>query len=86
MGTGKLTKIGLPASPKMVAGLQELIPVGLGDEKPEVTGYYDARGKVRRITADYPNGWRVRVNFNAQGVITSESAQLKLSCTIGAAA
>ncbi len=86
MGTGKLTRIGLPASPRMVAGLQELMPMGLGDEKPSITGYYDTRGKVRRIIARYPNEWEVRVNFNAQGVITSESARLKLTGTIVRAA
>lgn len=79
MGTGKLTKIGLPASPKVVKALGDLIPRNLGKGKPAVIGYYDARGRIRRLVANYPSGWHVRVNFNQNGMVTSESAALKLS-------
>lgn len=82
MSTGKLRKRSLEATPDIVDGLNELMPVGDG-AKPEITAYFDGLGRVRRMVAVYPNKWQVRVNLDARGRVTSSSASLKLTAKIG---
>ena len=72
--------------------LHELCPLGEG-ETPTVIGYRDARGNLRRVIADYPNGWQLTAHFSlpdtgpdgAEVSISSWSARLRLQTpTFGA--
>ena len=59
----------------------ELFPIGR-DELPErVLGWFTRVGRLRRARADYPNGWRLVLNFNAKGEISSIKSTLSLICT-----
>ena len=84
MATGKLKKRSLDATPDLVEALDAVMPVSQGSEA-DVTGYFDGRGKLRRVVAAYSNGWQVRVNVSANGDVTSTSASLKLVAKIGGA-
>lgn len=86
MSLGTLTKIEVTPNPDVVAELETFF--GFKPEgEPKLVGYYDRRGKLRRIVASYPDGWMCRVNINATGHVTSTSAHLKLATLkIGGAA
>ncbi|MEO0589084.1 MAG: hypothetical protein AAFZ11_00840 [Pseudomonadota bacterium] len=84
MSLGKLTKRSIePArvTPAMIAELDDAFGVHIGEGTPAVTGYYDARGKLRRIVAQYPDGWRMQLNIDAVGYVTSTSGKLKLTAS-----
>lgn len=77
MSLGPLTKIEVTPEPATIAELHEFFgfkPEGV----PSLVGYYDQRGKLRRIVATFPDGWRCQVNINATGHVTSTRADLKL--------
>ena len=83
MSLGPLTKVAVTPTPGAIAELAEHFAVQAKGE-PALVGYYDRRGKLRRIVATYPDGWRCQVNVNALGHVTSSSAKLKLATiTIG---
>lgn len=76
--SGALRKFPLDLSKvsgKLAEGFCDL---GEGAEPIEGFGYADRSGTIRRVTARYPNGWRVRINFTAKGEYSSSSASLKL--------
>jgi len=58
--------------------LSELMPIGGGAEPLSVLGHHDRAGNCRRITADYPNGWRLVVRLNTKLEVTSCSASICL--------
>ena len=78
MTLGPLIKVEVTPSPGAIAELAEHFPYKPEGE-PKLAGYYDRRGKLRRIVAVYPDGWRCQVNINAVGHVTSSSAKLKLA-------
>lgn len=86
MSLGPLTKVAVSPTPSAIAELAEHFPVKAEGE-PSLVGYYDRRGKLRRIVATYPDGWRCQVNINAAGYVTGSSARCKLATMkIGGAA
>ncbi len=83
MTLGPLTKVAVTPAPSVIAELAELFYLPPEGE-PSLVGYYDRKGKLRRIVATYPDGWRMQVNINAGGYVTSSRAQLRLpTMTIG---
>lgn len=86
MGLGKLTKRTIApekVTPAMIAELDDAFFAQFGEGTPAITGYYDARGKLRRIVAKYPDGWERRINIDAEGYRTSARAKLKLTMPSG---
>jgi hypothetical protein len=82
MSLGKLTKRMIAperVTPAMIAELEDAFIAKIGTGTPAITGYYDARGKLRRIVGDYPDGWQLRVNIDAEGYVTSASGKLRLT-------
>lgn len=77
MNLGPLTKVEWTPEPATIAELHEFFGFK-PDGEPKLVGYYDRRGKLRRIVASYPDGWRCRVNINATGHVTSTIAELRL--------
>lgn len=81
MSLGPLTKVAVTPTPAMLAELEEFVffaqRPNAGD--PSVDGYYDRRGKLRRIVARYADGWRAQINIDAKGYVTSSRASLKLT-------
>lgn len=63
---------------KLAPILAELMQVGDGAEPSQVLGHHDRAGHCRRITADYPNGWRLVVRLNVKLEVTSCSASIRL--------
>ena len=45
--------------------------------------YRDREGRHRRITARYPDGWRLQVNFSLKGAVSSYALACSLRGTIG---
>lgn len=84
MSLGPLTKVEVTASPGAIAELAEFFSVQPEGE-PKLVGYYDRRGKLRRVRATYPDGWVLQVNISAAGFVTSSHAKIKLAATIGGA-
>lgn len=78
MSLGPLTKRAVSLTPSAIAELAEYFAVKPEGE-PELVGYYDRKGKLRRMVATYADGWRCRVNIDAAGYVTSSTASLKLS-------
>lgn len=81
MSLGPLTKIEVTASPGAIAELAEFFSVQPEGE-PKLVGYYDRRGKLRRVRATYPDGWVMQVNINAGGFVTSSRASLRQKLTV----
>ncbi|MFO6448636.1 hypothetical protein ACLBKU_15990 [Erythrobacter sp. NE805] len=75
MSLGPLTKVEVTPSPGAIAELAEHC-ICAPDGEPKLVGYYDRRGKLRRIVATYPDGTRCQVNINAGGYVTSSSTKL----------
>lgn len=80
MALGKLTKIVLSPTPALLAELEEFAFFAQRPEAgdPALASYYDRRGKLRRITAAYSDGWRAQINIDANGYVTSSRASLRL--------
>lgn len=74
MSLGPLTKVEVPPTPGAIAELAEHF-VCAPEGEPKLVGYYDRRGKLRRIRATYPCGTRCQVNINAGGFVTSSRTQ-----------
>jgi hypothetical protein len=85
MNLGPLTKVEFEASPGAIGELCEFFRVQ-PEGTPRLAGYYDAQGKLRRVVAQYPDGWRLQVNCSASGYITSSHAKLRFSAKIRGAA
>tara|TARA_R100001126_G_C4733079_1_gene104773 strand:+ start:126 stop:344 length:219 start_codon:yes stop_codon:yes gene_type:complete len=62
----------------MIAEIEGLFVAKLAEGVPSIVGYYDQRGKLRRIVAQYPDGWRSQVNIDREGYVTSAHSSLKL--------
>jgi len=78
MSLGPLTKVAVTPTPGVIAELAEHFPF-MPEGEPELVGYYDRRGKLRRIVASYANGWRGRINIDAAGYVTSQTFSLTLT-------
>lgn len=87
MSLGKLTKITVKPTPAMLAELEEFVFFAQRPEQgdPSVSGYYDRRGKLRRIVAQYPDGWRAQINLDSHGYVTSSRANVSLKVKCGGA-
>lgn len=75
MSLGPLTKIEVTPSAAAIDELAQFI-LGAPEGEPKLVGYYDRRGKLRRIVATYPDGTRCQVNISADGFVTSSSTKL----------
>lgn len=64
---------------KVAALIAKLMPMGEGEMPVAVIGWRDSRYRIRRIRADYPNGWRVNLSFSADGENTARSAQFRMT-------
>ena len=84
MSLGPLTKAALSPTPSVIAELADHFAVK-AEGDPQLVGYYDRKGKLRRIVATYPDGWRCQVNIDQQGYVTSSSARLNLKIKFGEA-
>lgn len=84
MTLGPLTKVEVTPSPGAIAELEEFF-VCAPEGEPRLVGYYDRRGKLRRIRATYPDGTVCQANINAGGFVTSWSTKLP-TIKIGGAA
>lgn len=80
MSLGKLTKVAVSPTPAVLAELEEVmfIPQRPDAGEPEMHGFYDRLGKLRRIALRYPDGWRAQINLNAHGYVTSSSMSVSL--------
>lgn len=78
MALGPLTKVAVTPTPAMLAELGKHFALPFEGE-PSTVGYYDRRGKLRRIVASFPDGWRCQINIDADGYVTSSSARCKLA-------
>lgn len=85
MSLGPLTKVEVTPTPAMLAELEEFVFFAQRPEaaEPTVTGYYDRRGKLRRIVARYPDGWQAQINIDANGYVTSTRANISLKVKCG---
>jgi hypothetical protein len=72
---GPLIKVEVTPTPGAIAELAEHF-ICAPEGEPKLVGYYDRRGKLRRIVATYPDGTRCQVNINAGGFVTSSSTKL----------
>jgi hypothetical protein len=75
MSLGPLTKVEVTPTPGVIAELAEFI-LAAPEGEPKLVGYYDRRGKLRRIRATYPDGTVCQVNINAGGFVTSSRTKL----------
>ncbi len=65
--------------PKACADLLTTVMPIPGEDAPhEVMGWFQA-GKLRRVRADYPNGWRLQFSISVRGGISRVQANLKLT-------
>ena len=55
--------------------LHDVMAIGGGAVPTEVVGWFHA-GNVRRIRADYPNGWRLTFSITEKGNVTRVCASL----------
>ena len=60
---------------KLAARLHDVMAIGAGTIPTEVVGWFHA-GNVRRIRADYPNGWRLSFSITEKGNATRICASL----------
>ena len=81
MSLGPLTKVEVTPTPDAIAELAEMFYLQPEGE-PALVGYYDRKGKLRRILATYPDGWRMQVNINGAGYVTSSRASLRAKLTV----
>ena len=63
---------------KAAALIAKLMPMGEGEMPATVIGWRDSKYRIRRIRADYPNGWRVNLSFSADGANTARSASFRM--------
>lgn len=78
MAKGSSAWASLPIDRELVAALQEIYPVGDGQEPIAVLGW-PAPGRLwLKIEADYPNGWKFKINFNRKGEVSSARASFRL--------
>lgn len=85
MGLGKLKKVEVESTAAVLKELNavlkelnDLLRPNPGEGQCEITAYYDKADRLRRVVARYQNGWRVQLNIDAAGFVTSQSARLKL--------
>lgn len=71
----------LPVTDKATALFAQIMPIGDGARPSSINASFYPCGDFRRIEVSYPNGWRMRVNFNVKGDITSTSAQIRMATT-----
>lgn len=88
MSLGPLTKVEVNPTPAVIAELEEFVFFAQRPEADELTlhGYYDRRGKLRRIVGRWSDGWKAQINIDANGYVTSARASLKLTAQGGGAA
>jgi hypothetical protein len=64
--------------PQKVADLlEEVMPIDKGAEPRTVTGWFQG-GDLRRVRADYPNGWRLQFMISTDGYVSRVQATLRL--------
>ncbi len=87
MSLGKLFKVEVTPTPAMLAELEEFVFFAERPKAgtPTLTGYYDGRGKLRRIVARYSDGWRAQINIDRNGYVTSSRANISLKVMCGEA-
>lgn len=62
--------------------LHEEMPISGGETTSEVWVWRDVNGDIRRVEADYPNGFRVKISLSAvkddMQFVTARKGSLKL--------
>lgn len=59
--------------------LEHIMPIGGGEMPVEVLGWRASpKGRLHKVRADYPNGFRLRFSISKAGVPTRVHAQIKL--------
>jgi hypothetical protein len=56
--------------------LHDIMPIGAGETPVGVTLWRQADGRIRRVRADYPNGWRLQFSISVNGVVS----RVRASC------
>lgn len=79
---GKSSLMRIVLTSVLVDALANLMPVGGGSAPSVVMGSRWRNGQWRKIIAEYPNGWNVRINFTRTGEISSTSADIRLESRI----
>lgn len=72
----------LPVTDKATELFAQIMPIGDGARPSAINASFYPCGDFRRIEVSYPNGWRMRVNFNVKGDITSTSAHVRMASTV----
>ena len=74
--SGRLTKHSLDRA-RAAPLLREVMPIADG-EPVSAIGWRDVRGRVRRVLAEYANGWRIELRLSADGRLTTCAASLHM--------
>jgi hypothetical protein len=74
----KSRSVNLPMKPELVEALREISPCGSDDAPTVIKGWRSHGRHWRRIVAEYPSGWKLRVNFDRHGNVSSASSHLSL--------
>jgi hypothetical protein len=62
--------------------LGQVSGIGGGEEPTNVLGCFQG-GHLRRVRADYPNGWRLQFSISPRGIISRVKGSLHLHITGG---
>lgn len=81
---GPSIKVELPITRELVELLEEVFPVAEGEDPTLIEGWCTPSGNWRKAVAHYPSGWRLRLNFDRQGRISSSSASIGMRISGGA--
>lgn len=68
--------------PELVPILHELMPVGGGADPLSVLAWPGPGAFLKKVVAEYPNGWRLIVHLKRNGEVLSCTAQYKLKAEI----
>lgn len=63
----------------LAVAIAKIFDISDGERPTEIRGYRRKNGQIYRFDAFYPNGWRLRVNLNGKGEVTSYSGHLCLT-------
>lgn len=59
--------------------LEQVMPIGGGETPTHVLGWREPNGNLRKVQADYPNGWRLTIMIGVRGTITSYHGSIRLT-------
>ena len=68
----------------LAVAIAEIFDISDGERPTEIRGFRRKNGRIYRFDAFYPNHWRLRVNLNGKGEVTSYSGHLRMTSERGA--